>query len=491
MTQRIVLDPVTRLEGHARIEIELDDAGAVADARVVIPELRGFERFCLGRAAEEMPRITAHVCGVCPAAHHIAPAKALAALYDVTPPPAARKVRDLYYHLFLVEDHALHFYYLGGPDLLVDGGPDALRSIAGVVARLDQEVGRRVVEARRSARGIMAEIAGRAGHPVFALPGGISRPLPAATIARARAEAPKLVDFAARSLELFDSAAREGAAWRAAIDHEAFQARTHYAALVGPDGEVSFTAGELRVVDPEGREAARFAPERYEEHIAETHESWSWVRVPYLSAKGWKGFVDGPESGVYRVGPLARINVAERMATPRAEAARARMLEALGGRPVHATLAFHWARLVEALQAAEMVERLAADPELGEGDVRRVPEAAPREGVGVVEAPRGTLIHHYRTDERGLLTRARLLVASQQNAAAMQLTVRRAAAALVSGGRLEPSALDSLEMAYRAYDPCNACASHALPGEMPMEVVVRDAEGAIVQRLSRRIEDPR
>ncbi|HZZ84342.1 MAG TPA: Ni/Fe hydrogenase subunit alpha [Anaeromyxobacteraceae bacterium] len=487
MTRRIVLDPVTRLEGHARIEIELDEAGEVADARVVIPELRGFERFCLGRAAEEMPRITAHVCGVCPAAHHIASAKALDALYGVTPPPAARKVRDLYYHLFLLEDHALHFYYLGGPDLLV-GGPDALRSIAGVVARLGQEVGRRVVEARRAARGIMSEIAGRAGHPVFALPGGISRPLPAATIARAREAAPGLVDFAAYSLDLFDAAAREGAAWRAAIDDEAFQARTHYAALVGPEDEVSFTGGTLRVVDPDGRELARFAPERYEEHIAETLEPWSWVRFPYLSAKGWKGFVDGPESGVYRVGPLARINVAARMATPRAEAARARMLEALRGRPVHATLAFHWARLVEALQAAEMVERLANDPELGEADVRRIPEAAPREGVGVVEAPRGTLIHHYRTDERGLLTGVRLLVASQQNGAAMQLTVRRAAAALVRGGRAEPSALDTLEMAYRAYDPCNACASHALPGEMPMEVIVRSAGGAVVQRLSRRID---
>jgi F420-non-reducing hydrogenase large subunit len=489
MSRRITIDPLTRLEGHGKIEIVLDERGEVETAFLQVPELRGFERFCLGRPAEEMPRITAHICGVCPAAHHIASARALDAVWQVEPPPAAHKLRELYYNLFLLEDHALHFYYLGGPDLLVPEASGPMRSILGVVERLGKEVGGRVVAVRKEARAIMAAMAGRTVHPAFALPGGVSRPLARETVERVRRSARDLVDFATFTLQTFEQAVVESAAWRHAIESEAFQLRTHSMGLVDADGSAAFYRGALRVVDPAGAELARFAPSEYLDHLAEHVEPWTYVKFPFLNARGWTGFTEGDRSGLYRVGPLARLNVAESMATPWAEEHRERMFAALGARPAHQTLAFHWARLVEALQAAETVQILARDPEIESDEVRRLPEATPREGVGVVEAPRGTLIHHYRTDEQGLLTAVNLVVASQHNAGPVQLSVRKAAQALIHGGVVDDALLSQLEMAYRAYDPCNACASHALPGEMPLEVTLRARDGAVLQRLARGIED--
>jgi F420-non-reducing hydrogenase large subunit len=488
VTRRVTIDPLTRLEGHGKIEIFLDDAGEVEEAYLQIPELRGFERFCIGRPAEEMPRITSQICGVCPAAHHLASAQALDDLWQVEPPPAAHAIRELYLSLFFLEDHALHFYYLGGPDLLVGpAAPPAERNVLGIIARLGAEVGARVTRARKVARSAMASIAGRAAHPVFALPGGVSRPLPAETIAELRAAGPELVDFAASSLDLVERVVRGGPpaeVWARALEAEAFHLRTANMGLVDEEDRVTFYRGDLRVVDASGAPIARFAPRDYRDHLAEHEERWTFVKFPYLRALGFHGFEEGAHNGIYRVGPLGRVNASRAMATPRAEEERQRMVEALGGLPIHRTLAFHWARLVEMLQAAETVARLAEDSVLAEKHVRNLPTATPTEGVGVVEAARGTLFHRYRTDPQGLLTEVELIVASQQNAAPIQISVRKAARALIRGGRVEPALLAELEMAYRAYDPCNACATHALPGELPLEVTLRDRHG-VRERLTR------
>ena len=488
MTRRITIDPVTRLEGHGKVEVFLDDAGEVEGAWLQVPELRGFERFCLGRPAVEMPQITAHVCGVCPAAHHLASARALDALYQVEPPPAGRKIRDLYYNLFLFEDHALHFYYLGGPDLILgSGAPAASRNILGVIGKLGTELGRKIIAARKLARDLMGSIAGRVPHPVFALPGGVSRPLDRDQVARLKEAAPRLVDFAAFTLEAFADGTLCSPEYMQMLSSEAFRLSHHSMGMVDAEGRLSFTGGTVRVVDPAGREALRFEPHDYLEHIAEHVEPWTYVKFPFLRSRGWKGFEEGHESGLYRVGPLARLNAAERMATPRAQAEAERLFSALG-RPAHQTLAFHWARLVEALQAAEEVERLAADPEILDPHVRDLPDATPASGVGMVEAPRGTLIHHYETDERGLLTMVNLVVASQHNAGPVQISIRKAAREVIHAGRVDERALNVLEMAFRAYDPCNACASHALPGEMPMEVTLRGRDGAVRGVISRGLE---
>jgi F420-non-reducing hydrogenase large subunit len=489
MTRRITIDPITRLEGHGKIEVLLDAAGNVQTAYLQVPELRGFERFCLGRAGEEMPQLTAHVCGVCPASHHLASARALDAIYAAEPPPAARAIRALYYDLFLFEDHLLHYWYLGGPDLLLGASaPAPMRNVLGVLAKVGADLGKRILGVRKEARDLMAAIAGRTVHPVFALPGGISRALSPETVRRVRQAAPRLVALAEESLASFREAVLESPEWMEVVSSETFRVRTHSMGMVDASGRLAFLDGRLRVVDPDGAELALFEPKDWLEHLAERVEPWTYAKLTFLKAKGWKGLAEGKESGLYRVGPLARLNAARSMATPRAERERQRLFEVLGW-PAHQTLAFHWARLVEALQAAEAVQVLAADPLLESAEVRRVPAPlpGPRDGVGAVEAPRGTLIHHYAVDGQGLLTAVNLVVASQHNAAPVQISVRKAALGLVKAGRADDRLLNLLEMAFRAYDPCNACASHALPGEMPLVVTVRGAGGEVVQVLRRRV----
>jgi F420-non-reducing hydrogenase large subunit len=487
VTRRITIDPITRLEGHGKIEILLDEHGNAESAFLQVPELRGFERFCVGRPAEEMPQLTAHVCGVCPAAHHLASARALDALYDAAPPAAARRIQALYYNLFLFEDHLLHYWYMGGPDFYAaPAAPAPMRSIVGVLARVGQDLGRRILAVRKEARDLMAAIGGRTIHPVFALPGGLARPLDAETIRRVREAAPRLVAFAEDTLASFHAAVRGSGEYGAALGSEVFRVRCHSMGMVDDEDRLTFLDGRLRVVDPDGRELARFDPADWLEHLSERVEPWTYAKLTFLRAKGWTGFEEGEASGLYRVGPLARLNVARAMATPRAEAERRRLFDALGW-PAHQTLAFHWARLVEALQAAEAVEELAGDPLIAATDVRRVPAPlpGPREGVGAVEAPRGTLVHHYAADRDGMLTAVNLVVASQHNAASVQISVRKAARGLVRNGQVDERLQNLLEMAFRAYDPCNACASHALPGELPLVVTVRGADGAVREVIRR------
>jgi F420-non-reducing hydrogenase large subunit len=491
VTRRITIDPITRLEGHGRVEILLDEAGNAKHAFLQVPELRGFERFCLGRPAEEMPQLTAHVCGVCPAAHHLASVRALDAMYRATPPPAARLLQAIFYNLFIFEDHLLHYWYLGGPDFIVGpGAPAPMRNVLGVIAKVGAGLGRRILAVRKEARDLMAAIGGRAVHPVFALPGGCSHALPPEALPRLREGAPRLVEFAVDTLAAFRAAVLENREYLQAIQSEIYRVRAHSMGMVDEAGRLTFLDGQLRVIDPDGAELLRFEPARYLEHLAERVEPWTYAKFTFLKARGWHGFTEGSESGLYRVGPLARLNVASAMATPRAEAERQRLFETLGW-PAHQTLAFHWARLVEALQAAEAVEALAADPLLEAGQVRSVPGplTGPAEGVGVVEAPRGTLIHHYQSDQDGILTAVNLVVASQHNAAPVQISVRKAARGMIRGGRVDDGLLNQLEMAFRAYDPCNACASHAAPGELPLVVTIRDHRGEVAKVVRRRVPE--
>ena len=488
MTKRITIDPITRLEGHGKIEIFLDDHGEVSQAYLQVPELRGFERFCVGRAAEEMPRITPRICGVCPTAHHMASTRTLDDLYHVDPPPVAHKLRDLFYNLFMFEDHTLHFYFLGGPDFIVGPtAPAATRNVLGVIGKVGLEIGGKVIAARKEAREIMTEMAGKVIHPVFGIAGGVSKPMTLELVERLKKAAPGFVDFAAFSLQAFADIVLKNKAYVDTILADHYVHHTHYMGLVDERKKVTFYRGRVRVVDPLGTEVALFEPRDYLKHVAEHVEPWSYVKFPFLKAKGWKGFVDGADSGVYRVAPLARLNVADGMATPRAQEHYEQMYATLGGKPAHNTLAFHWARLIEALQAAEAVEHLSRDPELLDPNVRRLPTEAPTEGVGIVEAPRGTLIHHYRTDANGILTAVNLIVATGHNAAPIQMSIERAAKGVIHNGVVNDGLLNMVEMAFRAYDPCHACATHSLPGEMPLVVRIHDASGNVVQTVARHV----
>jgi F420-non-reducing hydrogenase large subunit len=482
----ITIDPITRLEGHGKIVIRLDDAGEVEHAVLQVPELRGFEAFVVGRPAEDLPQITSRICGICPTAHHMASVKALDDLYQVTPTPAARAIRELVFLAFMLEDHALHFYYLAAPDFLPGAdAPAAARNVLGLVAAVGKEVGLRVIDMRRRLRELVAFAGGKATHPVLGLPGGVARPIPESERPRIRAVARDAVAFAEDTLALFHRVVLGDRATLDLIKSDGFTLKTYYMGQVDEQDRLSFYDGVLRVVGPDGAEHARFAPRDYAAHLADHVEPWTYITFPHLRQPGWRGFTDGPESGVVRVAPLARLNAAAGLATPLAQAEHDRLYAALGGKPVHHSLANHWARLVELLHAAERLAELAELPQLTDPEVRNLALRTPAEGVGVVEAPRGTLIHHYRTDERGVVTGCRLVVATQHNAAALSLSIERAARALIHGGVATDGLLDRVEMAFRAYDPCLSCATHALPGNMPLSVEVVNACGAVLHRLER------
>ncbi len=486
MTRKITIDPVTRLEGHGRIEILLDEEGDVDSAFFQVPEYRGFEKFCEGRAVEEMPTLTQKVCGVCPTAHHTTSSKALDELFQVDPPPAAKAIRELMYNAFMFEDHLLHFYVLAGPDFIV--GPDAPKSernILGVLRKVGAEIGRRVIDTRKKAREINATISGSALSPVCGLPGGVSRPLSQEDRARIAEVAKDAVDFAKFTLKTFDDVVLGNSQYIELITGDVYYHRTYYMGLVDDENKVNFYDGTLRIVDPEGNEFTRFHPRDYLDHLEEIPVPWSYMKLLYLKSIGWKGFVDGKDSGIYRVAPLARLNAADGMATPLAQAEYERMFDTLGGKPVHNTLAYHWARLVETLYAAERMCELADAPELTVPNVRNIPDAAPTEGIAACEAPRGTLFHHYRTDEKGIVKAVNLVVATQNNAAAICMSIQRAARRLIKNGSVSDGILNMIEMAFRAYDPCLACATHSLPGEMPMIVDIRDAQGDLVRQIRR------
>ncbi|MCC6905481.1 MAG: Ni/Fe hydrogenase subunit alpha [Anaerolineae bacterium] len=483
MAQRLTIDPITRLEGHGKIEIFLDDAGEVKDTYFQIPELRGFEVFCLGRPAEDMPRLTDRICGVCPEAHHMASAKALDMLFHVDPPAAAKKLRELLYMAFYVTDHTTHFYALGGPDFVV--GPDApasKRNVLGVIAAVGQEAGLRVLNTRKANHEVIRIIGGRAIHPVSALPGGMSKAISEEERQFIEKVAHDNIEFAQWSLSVFRQIVLKNPSYVDLIRSDGYTQHTHYMGLVDANNHVNFYDGMVRVIDPAGREFAKYAPQEYADHIAEHVEPYSYVKFPYLRKVGWKGFVDGPDSGLYTCTPMSRLNVADGMATPRAQEAYEQLFDALGGKPVHHVLAAHWARLVEMLYAAENMLILATDPEITSPDVRAIPTETPTVGIGTVEAPRGTLTHHYETDERGLITKVNLIVGTTNNSAPITLSIKKAASALIHDGKVNDGILNMVEMAFRCYDPCFSCATHSLPGQMPLEVKVYDAAGALIDR---------
>jgi len=486
MTRRITIDPITRLEGHGKIEIFLDDHGDVERAILQVPELRGFEQFAVGRPVEEMPRITPRICGVCPTAHHMAATKAADAVFGVEPTSTARKIRELIYNAFFMEDHTLHFFFLGGPDFVVGPqAPAAERNILGVIGKVGLEIGGKVIRIRADVREIMAYLAGKAIHPVCGLPGGVAKGLDEEHRVTFLKTAKDAVEFAEFALQIFADVVLKNQTYVDIVVGEAYKIKTYYMGMVNERNQVEFYDGDLRVVDPDGREFAKFKPADYLEHIAEHVEPWTYVKFPFLKKVGWKGFVEGNDSGVYRVAPLARLNAAEGMQTPRAQKHYDHMYAVLGGKPVHNTLAFHWARLIEALQAAESMVALLEDAEITGTDLRRIPTRIPTEGVGIVEAPRGVLIHHYKTDERGLITAANLIVATIGNAAAINMSIEKAAKAFIKGGQVSEGLLNMAEMAFRPYDPCHGCGTHAWPGAMPLTINIYNRSGERIRQLRR------
>ena len=448
MGREIIIQPVTRIEGHAKVVIQLDDDGNVADTRLHVQTLRGFEKFCEGRPAEEMPRIVCHICGICPWAHHLASSKATDACFGVTPPPAAVKLRRLMQAIAYVSDKILHFFFLAAPDFVI--GPDAdysVRNVFGIV-QAAPDLAKQVVHMRHLGAKMLEGFAGRAIHPTFSLPGGVSKPMTEAERKDMLPSAKELLGFAKFTMQF----AKESVfpKYMEAIEKLGV-IRVGFLGTVTDDGALDFYDGKLRLMKPDGA-YDDFEAADYLDHIGEHVEPWSYQKFPY--AKRWGELSLDPDrpAGVYRSNTLARINVCDRMATPLAQA-ELEEFRAAFGRPTHLTLLYHYARLIELLQCAEQMLELLEDPEITDRDVRVEVEPRAGRGVGCVEAPRGTLIHDYETDADGLIKSANLIVGTTHNNGAMNLSVNQAAREFIHDGVYDQGILNRVEMAIRAYDP--------------------------------------
>ncbi len=491
--RRVTIDPISRLEGHGKIEIFLNEQGNVENAYLQIPELRGFEQFVVGRHVEDMPIITQRICGVCPEAHHLAAVKALDGVFGVVPNSAATKLRELLYSAFFVADHTTHFYALGGPDFIV--GPEAPpleRNILGVFHKVGLDVAKQVIACRQRNHNVIKMIGGRGLHPTGGLPGGWSKPLSQEDRVDIEKIAKENIEFALFSLKTFDDIVLKNPTYLSLVTSEIYYHETYYMGLVDANNCVNFYDGNVRIIAPDGSEFAKYEAKDYAQHIAEIVFSWSYLKFPYLKQIGWKGFVGGMDSGVYCATPLARLNCSDKMATPKAQEQFESMYQTFGCKkvngkyqPIHFRLATHWARLIELLYAAERMLELATDPEIISPNVRVIPKEIVGEGIGCVEAPRGTLTHHYVTDKNGIVTKANLIVGTTNNYAPISMSIKKAAQKLIINGNVQEGLLNKVEMAFRLYDPCFSCATHNLPGKMPLEIDIHDAQGKVMQTLRR------
>ncbi|MCF8373327.1 MAG: Ni/Fe hydrogenase subunit alpha [Bacteroidales bacterium] len=485
--KQITIDPITRLEGHGKIEIFLKDDGDVENVYFQVPELRGFEKFCEGRPVEELSQIVTKICGVCPGCHHMASGKATDAVFGVEPPPTAKKLRELFYMAHFVHSHIAHFYALAAPDFVVGPtAPAAERNVLGVIGKVGVEIGTQVLKQRRIAQEIQALLGGHQTHVVMNLPGGVRKGLKEEERDDIINKAKDFIEFSKFSLQVFNDVVLGNKDYVDIILNGPYSLKIYSMGLVDENNKVNFYDGKVRVVDPEGNEHCKYSPNDYRDFVEERVEPWSYLKFPYLKKVGWNGFTEGMDSGVYQATPLSRLNASEGMATPLAQVEYERMYKILGGKPVHATLAMHWARLVELLYSSERLLELAEDPDITGKELRAPLNNIPTEGVGIVEAQRGTLTHHYWTDKKGIVTKANIIVGTTNNNAAICMSLKKAAQGLIKKGvEVNDGILNMIEMAFRAYDPCFSCATHSLPGQMPMIVNFRDLEGGLIKAIKR------
>lgn len=470
--RRIAIDPVSRVEGHGKVTLLLDDAGHVHEARLHIVEFRGFEAFIVGRPYWEVPVVVQRLCGICPVSHNLCASKALDAVVGGVPPPSAVKLRRLMHAGQMLQSHALHFFHLASPDLLFGFDSDvSKRNLMGLVES-HPEIAKQGVMLRKFGQQVLEAVYGKRIHGTGAIPGGVNKHLALADRDTFLAQLPQVKTWALEAVALARQLTESNMA-----RHAGFGAvPSNLMSLVAADGTLDLYDGGLRAKDAEGRVLFDgLDASTYRQLIQEEVRPWSYMKFPYLTAMG-------PEAGWYKVGPLARLQVCDRLSTPLAEAARREFI-ASSPSTIHAPLASHWARLVELLHSAEEIEQLLHDEDLLHGDLVSTGQRQ-REGVGVIEAPRGTLIHHYEVNEDDLVTRCNLIVSTTNNNQAMNEAIRSVARQYLDGHSVTEGLLNHLEVAVRAFDPCLSCATHAM-GKMPLEVTLLDAAGAVVDVMRR------
>ena len=472
-SQKITIEPVTRIEGHAKVTIHLDDRGNVEHAYMHVNEFRGFEKFCEGRMYFEMPSITPRICGICPVSHHLASAKAGDAVSGSPPPRPASLLRELMHMGQMIQSHGMHFFELAGPDLLLGFDADpAVRNVVGLIGA-DPGLALKAVNLRKYGQCIIETLAGRRVHPNFAVPGGVNRALQAAERDQILSGADEAIATVQAGIVIMKDWAEKN---REDINRFAVFP-TGYLGLVTPSDSLELYDGEIRLVSSFGYQLEKFNPASYLDYIAEHVENWSYLKFPYYKKLGFP-------NGAYRVGPLGRLNASRQIDTPLANAELQIFKGLNGGKPVENTLYYHYARLIEALFAVERVKVLLDDPDILSTEILNTRRDFKGTGVGVIEAPRGTLIHHYWTDPQGQLKKVNLIVSTGHNNFAMCEAVDSVAKTYISGQQIREGLLNRVEAAIRAYDPCLSCSTHAV-GQMPIEINVLDPQGEIIRTLRR------
>ncbi|SMP07756.1 F420-non-reducing hydrogenase subunit A [Desulfurobacterium pacificum] len=467
------IEPITRLEGHGKITVFLDDNGNVENAFLQVVEFMGYEKFLQGMPIEEVPRTASTICGVCRAVHFSASLKAADQIFSAEPPPAAKKIRQLLLLAHHIEDHTEILYALGLPDFICGPtAPPQERNLIGVAKRVGKELVKDILQKRFSAAKIVEILGGKPVHPVAAVPGGWAKKVTEEEKAEIEKLSDDLLELGKMTVELFKEIVVKNPEYSKLLKEENFNVVTNYMATVDENNKVTYYHGTQVVVSPEGKEIVRFTGKEYLDVLAEKTLPWSYAKFPYLKQKGWKGLEDGKDTHLISVGPLARFNASEGYSTPLAQKAYEEMVEFFGGKPVYNIFAYHWARAIEILNQAELIKELLKSPELTDEKVVTPPGKVTGEGVGIVEAPRGTLIHHYWTDENGFVTDANLIVPTTINNGAIQVAVRKAAKYFIKDGKVDEGTLNLIEMAHRPYDLCLACATHAYPGHYPTNVIV-------------------
>ncbi len=472
-TQKITIEPVTRIEGHAKVTIRLTEDGKVDHAYLHVNEFRGFEKFCEGRMAFEMPTITPRICGICPVSHHLAAAKAGDDLYGSPPPRPAELLRELMHMGQIIQSHGMHFFELAGPDLLLGFDADpAIRNVVGLI-QANPELALKAVNLRKYGQEIINTLGGRRIHPIFAVPGGVNKALKASERDQILAGLEETIATIQLGIQIF-----KGWAEKNAEDISKFAVfPTGYLGMVKPGNTLELYDGDIRLVDRNGQELEHFEGRNYLDYIAEHVESWSYLKFPYYKKLGYP-------QGVYRVGPLGRLNASDRIATPLADAELKQFKAMNNGKPVENTLHYHYARLIEALYAAENVRVLLDDKDILSTEIINTRQNICGEGVGVIEAPRGTLWHHYWSNSNGQLVRVNLIVATGNNNWAMSNAVDSVAKTYITGPEIHEGLLNRVEAAIRAYDPCLSCSTHAV-GQMPISLEVLDAQGSLIKTIVR------
>ena len=472
--QKITIEPVTRIEGHAKITIRLKDNGSVEHAYLHVNEFRGFEKFCEGRMVFEMPTITPRICGICPVSHHLAAAKAGDVVLGAPPPRPASMLRELMHMGQIIQSHGMHFFELAGPDLLLGFDADpAIRNVVGLI-QANPEVAVKAVGLRKFGQEIIRILGGRRIHPVFAVPGGVNKAL----TKEAREQILAGIADAKATTLLGIQIMQDWASKNMDVINEFAVLTSGYMGLVTPDDGLELYDGQIRLVDSKGDQLEKFDVANYLDYINEHVENWSYLKFPYYKKMGY------PE-GVYRVGPLGRLNAAKKLDTPLAQEEWIKYrAQNEDGAPIEPTLMYHYARLIETLFAIERVEVLLDDPDILSKDVLNTRHNPVREGVGVIEAPRGTLIHHYIANENQQLEKVNLIVSTGHNNWAMSEAVDSVAKTYIKGPEIHEGLLNRVEAAVRAHDPCLSCSTHAV-GQMPIIIDIVDANDKTVKQLRR------